>query len=154
MKVAPLILYVALIPTDATAQILELAELNTQQITSLHRAKTVVVIPGGILEEHGPYLPSFTDGYNNVSLARRLAEAVVARPGWTAVMFPVIPLGAGGANEIGKKTSFPAPMRSAPTRCARFSWISRLSSASRDSDGFFPAWPRRAQAHGRSRPGR
>ena len=107
MKFAPLILCVALIPTGATAQILELAELNTRQITSLDRAKTVVIIPGGILEEHGPYLPSFTDGYHNVGLARRLAEAVVARPGWTAVMFPVIPLGAGGANEIGGRNVFP-----------------------------------------------
>jgi creatinine amidohydrolase len=107
MKLAPLILCVALIPSNTTAQILELAELNTEQIKSLDRAKTVVIMPGGILEEHGPYLPSFSDGYNNVGLARRLAQAVVARLGWTAVMFPVIPLGAGGANEIGGKNVFP-----------------------------------------------
>ena len=107
MRLAWLVLCVVLMPTRATAQILDLAELNSEQIKSLDRAKTVVIIPGGILEEHGPYLPSFTDGYNNVGLARRLAEAVVARPGWTAVMFPVIPLGAGGANEIGGKNVFP-----------------------------------------------
>jgi creatinine amidohydrolase len=107
MKLAQLVLCVALIPTGAAAQILELAALNTEQIKSLDRAKTVVIIPGGILEEHGPYLPSFTDGYINVGLARRLAEAVIERPGGTAVMFPVIPLGAGGANEIGGKNVFP-----------------------------------------------
>jgi creatinine amidohydrolase/Fe(II)-dependent formamide hydrolase-like protein len=40
-------------------------------------------------------------------LARDLAEAIVARPGWAAVMFPPIPLGSGGANEIGGKYGFP-----------------------------------------------
>ena len=35
------------------------------------------------------------------------ADAIVARPGWTAVMFPPIPLGSGGANEIGGKYRFP-----------------------------------------------
>lgn len=62
---------------------------------------------GGILEEHGPYLPSYTDGYWNERIARDLAEAIAARPGWTALMFPVIPLGQGGANIIGGKYVFP-----------------------------------------------
>jgi creatinine amidohydrolase/Fe(II)-dependent formamide hydrolase-like protein len=89
------------------AQVLSLAELNTDQIRGLDRAKTVVILPGGILEEHGPYLPSYTDGYSNERLARSLAEAVAARPGWTSVLFPAIPLGSGAANEIGRKYSFP-----------------------------------------------
>jgi creatinine amidohydrolase/Fe(II)-dependent formamide hydrolase-like protein len=37
------------------------AELNTEQIRALDRARTAVILPGGILEEHGPYLPSYTD---------------------------------------------------------------------------------------------
>ncbi|MCL5745736.1 MAG: creatininase family protein, partial [Acidobacteria bacterium] len=36
-----------------------------------------------------------------------LAEAIVARPGWKVLVFPAIPLGSGGANEIGRKYSFP-----------------------------------------------
>jgi creatinine amidohydrolase len=44
------------------AQILQMAELNTDQIPALDRSKTAILIPGGILEEHGPYLSSFTDG--------------------------------------------------------------------------------------------
>ena len=43
----------------APCQILQMIELNTRQIEALDRQKTVVLIPGGILEEHGPYLPSF-----------------------------------------------------------------------------------------------
>jgi len=40
------------------AQVLQLAELNTEQIRTLDKEKTIVLIPGGILEQHGPYLPS------------------------------------------------------------------------------------------------
>ena len=47
--------------TQVAAQILRIGEMNTQQIQALDLAKTVVLIPGGILEEHGPYLPSYTD---------------------------------------------------------------------------------------------
>ena len=35
--------------------------MNTEQIKGLDREKTVVILPDGILEEHGPYLPSFSD---------------------------------------------------------------------------------------------
>jgi hypothetical protein len=68
----------------ASAQISQLAEMKTQQIRALDRAKTAIILPGGILEEHGPYLPSFSDGYLNGWLAARLAEHIIARPGWAA----------------------------------------------------------------------
>jgi creatinine amidohydrolase/Fe(II)-dependent formamide hydrolase-like protein len=66
-----------------------------------------VILPGGVLEEHGPYLPAFTDGYLNERWAREIADAVAARPGWTALVFPMLPLGVGGANELGGRMSFP-----------------------------------------------
>jgi hypothetical protein len=50
------------------AQVHHLAELNTEQILSLDRERTVVILPGGILEQHGPYLPSYSDGYMNERL--------------------------------------------------------------------------------------
>ena len=80
--------------------------MNTQQIRALNLQKTVVLIPGGILEEHGPYLPSYTDGYADEAYTRELAKAIVARPGWTVVLFPQIPLGNDPANTIGGKTVF------------------------------------------------
>ena len=65
-----------LIPTvwaaAAVAQIYSLADLNTEQIRQLDRARTAVIIPGGIMEEHGPYLPSFTDGIADQHLLRNL----------------------------------------------------------------------------------
>ncbi len=102
-----LFLCVLLLANRTDAQVYKLAELNTEQILALNREKTVVLIPGGILEEHGPYLPSFTDGYYNEHLTDQLAKAITARPGWNALVFPTIPLGSGGANELGQKFSFP-----------------------------------------------
>ena len=47
----------------AFAQIYHVQDMNTEQIKAFDREKTVVILPDGILEEHGPYMPSFTDGY-------------------------------------------------------------------------------------------
>ncbi len=109
----------AMLPIQmANAQIYDLGELNTRRISALDRHKTVVVIPGGILEEHGPYLPSYTDGYAIQAYTRELANAIVARPGWTVLIFPQIPLGNDPANTIGGKRMFPGsyPVRMATVR--------------------------------------
>src|SRR5579864_6420290 len=82
------LLGIMLLSSAAYCQIFQLAELNTSQIHALDRARTVVLIPGGILEEHGPYLPSFTDGYVTQAYTESLARAIVARPGWTVVVLP------------------------------------------------------------------
>ena len=36
------------------AQVLQVGDLNTRQILALDRARTVVILQGGMLEEHGP----------------------------------------------------------------------------------------------------
>lgn len=88
------------------AQIYRLSDLNTTQIETLDRSKTVILMPGGVIEQHGPYLPAFSDGFMNEWWTERLAETL-AREGWTVVVFPALPLGNGGANEIGGKYRFP-----------------------------------------------
>jgi len=98
--------FLAMLVTDSSAQIYHVKEMNTEQLRALEREKTVVLLPGGILEQHGPYLPSFTDGYQNERLTMELANAIVERPGWKVLIFPIIPLGVGAANEIGSKYSF------------------------------------------------
>lgn len=100
-------LFIALTAGAAQAGVLQFAELNSEQIAGLDRARTVVIVTGGILEQHGPYLPSYTDGFASERLATRLAGAVGAREGWTALMLPQIPLGSSGANEIGAHHVFP-----------------------------------------------
>ena len=52
----------ALGPALASAQVLRVAELTTEEIRALDRAQTVVLLPGGILEEHGPYRPRTPTG--------------------------------------------------------------------------------------------
>ncbi len=103
---------------QVAAQVVRIAEMNTRQIQALNLQKTVVLIPGGILEEHGPYLPSYTDGYAIDAYTQELAKAIVARPGWTVVLFPQIPLGNDPANTIGGKRVFPGsyPVRIATLR--------------------------------------
>ena len=95
--------------TSATgAQVLRVGDLNTRQIRGLDRAKTVVILQGGMLEEHGPYLPAFTDGYFSARLADELAAGIMAqKPGWTALLFPPVSVGASGSNEIGGQFTFP-----------------------------------------------
>ena len=103
---------------QVAAQVVRIGEMNTRQIQALNLQKTVVLIPGGILEEHGPYLPSYTDGYAIDAYTQELAKAIVARPGWTVVLFPQIPLGNDPANTIGGKRVFPGsyPVRMATLR--------------------------------------
>jgi creatinine amidohydrolase/Fe(II)-dependent formamide hydrolase-like protein len=92
----------------AGAQILRVTDLNAPQLRALDRSKTVVLLTGGMLEEHGPYLPAYTDGILSDRLTQEIAQSVVAKkPGWTVLLFPQIPFGASGSNEIGGRFSFP-----------------------------------------------
>lgn len=97
----------ALLCGTASAQVYRVAQMNAEQIRALDKQKTAVILPGGVLEEHGPHLPSYSDGYMNEWLTERLAEAIVAPPGWAVLVFPTVPLGHAGANEIGGKYVFP-----------------------------------------------
>lgn len=97
----------ALAAAPVPAQIYRVADLTAPQIRALDRARTVVLLPGGVLEEHGPHLPAYTDGYVNAWVTERLAEAIVARPGWAVLVFPMMPTGDGGFNQAGGRTTFP-----------------------------------------------
>ena len=98
---------VTMFASHAFAQIYYVKDMNTEQIKALDREKTVVVLPGGILEEHGPYLPSFTDGYIAERRTEYLANAIVEKPGRKVLIFPIVPLGAAPANVVGQKYVFP-----------------------------------------------
>ena len=102
------LLFVTIAGARAGAQVVRLADLNTTQIRALDRTRTVVFLPGGMLEEHGPYLPAYTDGILSERLTEELARASVAsKPGWTALVFPQMPAGSSGSNELGGHFVFP-----------------------------------------------
>ena len=94
----------------AGAEVLQFGELSSLEIAALDRSRTVAILVGGILEEHGPWLPSYTDGYASERLAREVAAAVGSRPGWTALVLPQVPLGSSGANDIGGRHQFPGSL--------------------------------------------
>jgi creatinine amidohydrolase/Fe(II)-dependent formamide hydrolase-like protein len=101
------VLIATIVGSNAWSEVLYVKEMTAPQLAALDRAKTAVILPGGILEQHGPYLPSYSDGYMNERFTEDLADAIAARAGWNALVFPVIPLGSGGANQLGYKHSFP-----------------------------------------------
>lgn len=90
----------------AEAQIRRLAELSVADIQALDRMRTLVIIPAGLFEEHGPYLPAFTDGYQNEWLSMEVAESLVARSMRPVVLFPTIPLGVGSPEDFGGRRPF------------------------------------------------
>ncbi|OVE78772.1 hypothetical protein BVY01_04515 [bacterium I07] len=95
-----------LIVSVSHAQIHKFAELSVADIQALDRANTVVIIPGGLFEEHGPYLPVFTDGYSNEWMSQKVAEAIVEQTHRKVLMFPTIPLGAGSPEDFGGRKPF------------------------------------------------
>jgi creatinine amidohydrolase/Fe(II)-dependent formamide hydrolase-like protein len=107
-RVGALLTGALLLGRSLPAQVLQVGDLNTRQILALDRARTVVILPGGMLEEHGPYLPAFTDGILSARLTTELAAGIaLQRPGWTVLVFPPVSIGASGSNEIGHQYSFP-----------------------------------------------
>lgn len=99
-----------------SSQVLHVADLNTRQIRALDRNRTVVILQGGMLEEHGPYLPAFTDGILSARLTAELATTIVKqRPTWAVLVFPPISAGASGSNEIGRQFVFPGTFAVRPS---------------------------------------
>jgi creatinine amidohydrolase len=88
-------------------QIYYLSELSTTQFDELDRETAVIIIPTGILEEHGPHLPLFSDGYQGEWLTRKLAEEIVIQRGRQVVIFPTFPIGVGEPEEFAPRKRFP-----------------------------------------------
>ncbi|OVE79092.1 hypothetical protein BVY01_03450 [bacterium I07] len=88
------------------AQIRKFAELSVPDIQAIDRNNTIIIIPGGIFEEHGPYLPVYTDGYSNEWMSWELAEDIVQKSKRTVLMYPTIPLGVGSPEDFGGHKPF------------------------------------------------
>ena len=55
------------------------AELTATQIELLDGARRVVILPGGILEQHAGHSPAYTDGFMNQHILDSLANAIAGR---------------------------------------------------------------------------
>ena len=102
-----LVIMTIMISHLATGQIYYLAELSTTQFDALDREKTVIIIPTGVLEEHGPHLPIFADGYQGEWLTQKLAEEIVSKRNRQVVIFPIFPIGVGEPEEFAPRKRFP-----------------------------------------------
>lgn len=110
---APLLLLL-LAPPAVAGEILHYADLNTREIAALDAANTVVLLPGGILEQHGPYLPSGTDTHMGEHMTRTLAEAIATKTKRDVLLLPVIYAGADAANVIGERHPWPGSLTVRP----------------------------------------
>ncbi|CAN5629721.1 hypothetical protein BH20VER1_BH20VER1_11290 [soil metagenome] len=99
-----------ILAAQSPAAVHDAATITTTEFAALDRARTAVIIPGGILEEHGPCLPSNADGLIANWLAKQLADQIAARPGWSVLLLPELVLGHSGANDIGRRFTFPATL--------------------------------------------
>jgi creatinine amidohydrolase len=90
-------------PSSArTLPIYELEELTWTEVDALDRAKTLFILPVGMLEQHGPHLPVGADTlavvYETLAVAQQVSRA---SPGWNIVMLPAVAYGHSGANQLG-----------------------------------------------------
>lgn len=88
-------------PASAAGRVLRLEELSFTDIDALDREKTVFVLTFGNLEEHGPHLPVGSDYFQAVAVRDGMIRRLRAsHPDRDFVLFPILPLGEGGANDV------------------------------------------------------
>lgn len=73
-----------------------LAEMTWEEIKEATGPETVVVLPVGSTEQHGPHMPVKTDHYFVYEIAKRAAKKASERT--RVVVAPVLPFGCSGAH--------------------------------------------------------
>lgn len=95
-------------PHRGASRIHKLEELTWPQIDALDRARTVLILPVGMLEEHGPHLPIGADtigvSFEATATAARVSRAL---PDWHIVIIPAVNFGHAGANVLGDRPIHP-----------------------------------------------
>jgi len=80
-----------------------LLELSRKEIYSLDKSKTLIVIPVGIIEQHGPHLPVGTDCFMaEAASIETINQIHRQKPEWEFVLFPTIFCGTQSIDEISK----------------------------------------------------
>src|SRR5712692_3662307 len=96
-----------------------LAELSFTRLDALDRRRAVVIFAVSPLEEHGPHLPVGTDLYDAEFFSEELAKRILeAKPGWTVLLGPSLPVGASAFDHAGTLRGR-AARRGARRSCSR-----------------------------------
>jgi creatinine amidohydrolase/Fe(II)-dependent formamide hydrolase-like protein len=94
--------------TEDTAEELEqvfrLEELSYTDVDKLDRDKSIFFLTFGNLEEHGPHLPLGSDYFQAIAMRDGVISKLhAAHPDHNFVVFPVIPIGEGGAGGFARQ---------------------------------------------------
>jgi creatinine amidohydrolase len=101
-------------PASESGAIFRLEALSFSQLEALDRNRVVVLFTVSPLEEHGPHLPVGTDLFTADSICSRLAARILeAKPGWTVLIGPSIPIGASAFDSAGTLLARARTVRSA-----------------------------------------
>jgi creatinine amidohydrolase len=101
-------------PASGGGGIFRLEELTFTELEALDRNRAVVLFTVSPLEEHGPHLPVGTDLFTADSICKKLAERIIeAKPGWTVLTGPSLPIGASAFDRAGTLLARPRTVRNA-----------------------------------------
>ena len=100
--------------------ILKYENLTHSELGALPREKTVVLLPAGPLEQHGPHLPLGSDAFSAEYFSERMAERLeAARPDWHFLIFPTIFAGCDTLTYTGSVEVRPATFRALLLDCCK-----------------------------------
>lgn len=82
--------------------ILRYEDLNYQDLSGLSRDQTVVLVPSGPLEQHGPHLPLGVDAFSASFFSAQIAERLQAEmQSWNFLLFPTLFAGCDTLTHMG-----------------------------------------------------
>jgi creatinine amidohydrolase/Fe(II)-dependent formamide hydrolase-like protein len=85
-------------------RVFRLEELSYTDVDKLDRDKSIFFLTFGNLEEHGPHLPLGTDYFSAIAMREGvISELHAAHPEHNFVVFPVLPVGEGGAGGFARQ---------------------------------------------------
>lgn len=121
----------SVLPNIGSAGVRQLAEINTSDFQALDRNATIFVMPIGVIEEHGPYLPLLTDSYLVEWLAERVSNGIVRETGRDVVILPSLPIGVGAPEDFGprKRNLGSLPLRPETKRAVLMDLVSGIGEA-------------------------
>jgi creatinine amidohydrolase len=95
-------------------------ELSLTDLAGLPRDKSVILIPTGPLEQHGPHLPLGTDAFSARYFAEHLATRLEAsHSDWHFILFPTIFAGCDTLTNIGSIEVRPSVFRAYLYDCCK-----------------------------------
>lgn len=88
--------------------------LNYEQLSGLNRQQTIIFIPCGPIEQHGPHLPLGVDAFSAQYFSEQAAERLKTNgklTAWNFILYPTVFLGADVFSHLGSLEIKPRVLR-------------------------------------------